>query len=195
MVISSTTRQGFNEPEPKPTFLTLPAEIHALISSHLPYPDLLSLTLTHPFFASHPLIRTSKSLRVDWLLSRAIQHLPLPMQSRCRWSSDQEFVGNPEITTILRKRRNHIECAEVFAKGHSAGVCFVVEGQPCPHLAEGIHRFQSRWRTKFAGSTWDHVWSNWRITTPTWEASIETLKTWQAAIAAVVIACILYLVF
>lgn len=119
------------------SFLTLPSEIHHLISTYLPYPDLLSLTLTHPLFQSHQLIRTTKSSRVNWLIDRSFHKLPLPSRTRCRWSSDNEFVNNHEIKEILRRRRWHAECAEyAHTKGQSSQ-CLVVEGRTCEGVKEG----------------------------------------------------------
>lgn len=127
-------------PEAGLSFLSLPSEIHQLVAENLAYPDLLSLTLTHPLFYQHPYIRTSKSSRVDWLIDRARLHLPIPAQRRCRWSSDLEFVSNAEVVEILRKRRHHEECAEVFLRGRSDGICFVNDSKTCQHLSDHVHQ-------------------------------------------------------
>lgn len=128
------------------TLLELPPEIHFLISEKLAWPDLLALTLTHPHFRDHPLVHTSKTARVDWLIDRALHHLTLPSQGKCRWSSDREFVSNPEIGEILRRRRLHLECAEVCVKGRTEGICLVLDGQLCPYLAESnYHLRNEKW--------------------------------------------------
>lgn len=132
-------------------FLDLPTEIHLLITAKLPYPDLLSLTLTHPKFYNHPCIRTSKTARVDWLIDRTIRRLPLPTASKCRWSSDREFVSNPEVVRFLRRRRLHLECAEVFSRGLSSGGCLVLDGCICPQLDESMEVLEDEDRT--------HIWN------------------------------------
>lgn len=119
-----------------PTLLDLPPEIQFLISEKLAYPDLLALTITHPHFQNHSLVRTSKTARNDWLIDRASHHLALPSRRQCRWSSDREFVSNPEVVDILRRRRRHLECAELCMKGRTEGICLVLEGQLCPYLDE-----------------------------------------------------------
>ena len=179
-------------PQASPKFLSLPAEIHNLIASQLSYPDLLALTLTHPVFHQHSMIRTTKSSRVDWLVDRAMQRLRLPNQSRCRWSSDREFVSNPEVITILRRRRQHLECAKAFSKGHSGGACLVVEGTTCHYLSQGMESLRwEKWtsRLKFVRL------AGFR-TSPsnTRKSRLEILRSWQGAVLAVLVAGALWLV-
>lgn len=151
--------------EPLTTFITLPPEIHHQIASQLSYPDLLALILTHPKFQNHQLIHTSKSSREDWVIDRAMQRLPLPTQSRCSWSSDEEFLSNPEVVTILYNRRHHLECAEMFLRGKGGGDCFVVKGKSCPHLEQAVESLRKRrwgyhfsWLSQrlFVNSAWKH---------------------------------------
>lgn len=172
--------------QPSTTFLALPPEIHSLIASQLPYPDLLALTLTHPTFLDHPLVHTSKSSRVDWLIDRAMKRLPLPSQSRCRWSSDGEFVSNAEVVAILRRRRNHLECAEMFSKGKSSGTCFVVEGRDCFCLAEGVKDSQGeRWTSRLGLRHRKHTLTAWKV-------GMETLSSWHGVFIAILLAAALW---
>ena len=60
-----------------PCLLDLPPEVLLhLIHPYLSYPDLLALKHTHPIFFHSLKIKVRH--RVDWLLDRATQHLPLP---------------------------------------------------------------------------------------------------------------------
>ena len=104
---------------PKTTFMSLPPELHLLLSRSLPYPDLLALKHTHPHFYS--LIRTTVYDRVDWLLERPQHGLPLP-QTKCIMKTDEQFCSHAEIRMFMERRRKHEDCV---------GVCFVVEGTRC----------------------------------------------------------------
>ena len=104
---------------PTLTLLDLPPELHLLLSRSLLYPDLLALKHTHPHFYS--LIRTTVYDRVDWLLERPRQGLPLP-QTKCIMKTDEQFCNHSEIKMFMERRRRHEDCA---------GKCFVVEGRRC----------------------------------------------------------------
>jgi hypothetical protein len=104
--------------------LSLPPEIHLHLSRSLLYPDLLALKHTHPRFYS--LIHTTVYDRVDWLLERPQQGLPLP-QTKCIMKTDEQFCNHVEIRRFMQRRRRHEDCP---------GVCFVVEGTVC----EGVVR-------------------------------------------------------
>jgi len=176
--------------QPPTTFLSLPPEIHQLIASQLPYPDLLALTLAHPTFRYHSLIRTSKSSRVEWLVDRAMRRLPLPSQSRCRWSSDKEFLSNAEVVQILRRRRQHLECAEIFLKGRNGGACLVVEGGGCAYLAENVeYLHMERWKTKLG---LDMLRASGPLVAKFLKAGFKTLRSWQGAVLAVLLAAALW---
>ncbi|MCJ1327214.1 hypothetical protein MMC10_003882 [Thelotrema lepadinum] len=60
---------------PPGPLLSLPPELLPHIASTLPYPDLLSLRLSHPHFYHSPLLRTNNArgikLRVSWLCAVA----------------------------------------------------------------------------------------------------------------------------
>lgn len=161
-------------------FLSLPPEVHHHISTYLQYPDLLALTLVHPLFQSHELIHTSKSSRVDWLIDRSFHKLPLPSRTRCRWSSDREFVNNPEIKDILQRRRRHEECAEFSKVVNHGPQCFVLEGRVC----DGIRKSKKKARL----SAWYSLGTipqsnNWH-----WRGSMDYLGqyAWQTFLAATV---------
>lgn len=178
--------------QPLTTFLALPPEIHYQIASQLPYPDLLALTLAHPRFRNHPLVRTSKSSRVDWLIDRAMQRLPLPSQSQCRWSSDEEFLSNSEVVTILYRRRHHLECAEMSPRGKGDGDCFVVKGRGCPHLAQAAENLQKE--------KWEGLFRLFKLeafrksSTKARQAGLRTVRSWQGAVVAILLAAVLWLI-
>lgn len=149
--------------------MALPIEIHTMVAEQLTYPDLLALIYSHPRFQSHPYIRTSKIARIDWLIQRAYNNLPLPKMSRCWLSNDREFVDNVEVKRFIQRRRRHLECAEVFQKGKSDGCCFVVEGRRCPLLAENIMKLK-RERGEYA----------WRISAFNATVTLQQSRLWQA---------------
>lgn len=149
-------------------FMDLPTEIHTLVADHLTYPDLLSLIHSHPQFFHHAYIRTSKIARIDWLIQRAYNHLPLPIMSRCWLSDDREFVDNAEVRRFIRRRRRHLECAEVYLKGKSSGCCFVIEGRSCPLLAENMKKLKREqdgkpWKIDLFRARILPVSSSWRL--------------------------------
>lgn len=171
-----------------------------MIASYLPYPDLLALTLTHPIFRSHSLVRTTKSSRVDWLLDRAMLGLPLPTQSRCRWSSDNEFVSHPEVITIMRKRRQHVECAEMSSQINGKGSCFVVEGEACPRLMLGARGEEILSQCGSQGNSDELLAALLRarasieFTTKVRKAGLKLIYSWQGALVAILIAAALWFV-
>lgn len=74
---------------PRPTFATLPSEIHLLIAHHLIYPDALSLKHTSRHF--YLLVDTGVRLKVEWLMERRLLHLECPSDQRCDLGSDLRF--------------------------------------------------------------------------------------------------------
>lgn len=129
--------------------LSLPPEVHHLIVSCLPYPDLLSLKLSHPYFQALLASQPTVHQRIAWVLSRGRIHLPIPHDSKTNFRTDALFVRNPEVTKILRRRRKHLECVECKLSqrmvrwqytGPSAEtrsrLCLVNEGYECPRLRE-----------------------------------------------------------
>ncbi|KIW93725.1 uncharacterized protein Z519_05039 [Cladophialophora bantiana CBS 173.52] len=99
---------------------SLPPEIHHMVAEHLPYPDLLSLKLTNTYFAALVGSKLTVKMRISWVKSRYAQHLPVPKSTKLSFKSDALFVANPEVKTILRRRRHHLECAD-----HERGGAFV----------------------------------------------------------------------
>jgi len=73
----------------RPTFATLPPEIHLLIAEHLIYPDALSLKHTNRYFFQ--LVDTGIELKVEWLMERRLLHLECPSDQRCDLGSDLRF--------------------------------------------------------------------------------------------------------
>ncbi|KIW24003.1 uncharacterized protein PV07_09743 [Cladophialophora immunda] len=109
-----------SSPLPLKGLASLPPEVHHLVADCLPYPDLLSLKLTNTYFAALVEPRLTIRSRISWVQSRYAQHLPVPTSTRLSFKSDALFVANPEVKTILRRRRRHLECA-----AHERGSAFV----------------------------------------------------------------------
>jgi hypothetical protein len=143
---------------PTPSLLNLPPELHLLITSHLPWPDLLALKHTHPYFYQN--IPTTVRQRVTWLLSRAITRLRLPKQ-RINMKTDTDFCRSHEIRKFLERRRWHLDCRS-DGKG-----CLVFEGRVCPAQGKGLgkgrmaltrkgNRFglSGKWSVLFLGLSW-----------------------------------------
>lgn len=107
------------------SFIDLPLEIQLGIRSHLTYPDLLALKISNARFFHHKSFKTSKSDRIEWLLQRATARLPIPMKGRVRWATDEEFVANEDVKSILQRRRLHLECRDFGSQ------CLLVDGQVC----------------------------------------------------------------
>lgn len=112
---------------PPPTLLTLPPELLLQISHFLHYPDLLALKHTHPTL--YTLIHTTVYNRVDWLLERPTQGLPLP-QTKCIMKTDQQFCNHVEIREFMRRRRRHLDCK---------GGCFVGGKWGCDSSEQSRH--------------------------------------------------------
>lgn len=131
------------------TLLSLPPEVHHLIVSCLPYPDLLSLKLSHPYFQALLASQPTVYQRIAWVLSRGRIHLPIPHDSKTNFRTDPLFLRNPEVTKIIRRRRLHLECVECnlarriiwlqytgTSDERRRRLCFVNEGYECPRLRE-----------------------------------------------------------
>lgn len=56
--------------------MSLPTELHLLISKNLTYPDALSLKHTNQHF--HDLVYTGVNLKIEWLIERRTLHLVSP---------------------------------------------------------------------------------------------------------------------
>ena len=107
--------------------LRLPPELLTHLRAHLPYPDLLSLRHTHPYFYHTPLLATDRNIliKVSWLLDRKDRGLPCPQSHKTIFKTDREFCGSREVKRILVRRRRHRECAP------TEGGCEVVTGETC----------------------------------------------------------------
>ncbi len=119
-----------------PHLLALPAELHQLILPHLTYPDLLALKHSHPYF--YNIVTTTVPHRLNWLIERAKQGLPLP-QKTCRWKTDADFCGSAEVREFMERRRWHMDCPIDFG----VRKCLVIEGSRCPGPRVGR---QGTWR-------------------------------------------------
>jgi hypothetical protein len=87
--ISDETEATTLSKRPRPTFDSLPPEIHLLIARHLIYPDALSLKHTNGYF--YHLVDTGVRLKVEWLMERRLLHLDCPSNQRCDLGSDLKF--------------------------------------------------------------------------------------------------------
>ncbi|MCJ1357123.1 MAG: hypothetical protein MMC33_007119 [Icmadophila ericetorum] len=118
--------------------LSLPPELLPHITSHLLYPDILSLRHSHPSFYYSSLLSTNTNVRlkVAWLLDRKERGLDCPDGKNRRWgrsarlslTTDRDFCkrsADGEVSRIMEKRRRHLEC-----KGGEGG-CEVVRGDSC----------------------------------------------------------------
>ncbi|EXJ57603.1 hypothetical protein A1O7_07951 [Cladophialophora yegresii CBS 114405] len=103
------------------TLTSLPPELHHMIASHLTYPDLLSLKLTDKYFSHLVTPKLHVRTRVRWVQSRHAQCLPVPMSTKLSFISDAMFVANDEVKTILRRRRQHLECLDYDWDGDGHG--------------------------------------------------------------------------
>ena len=126
--------------------LALPQELQDIVVSNLAYPDLLALKHAHPHY--NETIRTTKIHRLNWLIERAQQKLPLPQKS-CRWHNDKDFCASDEIRTFMRRRRWHLDCPRT-GKG-----CLVVGGTDClpQKVRESMLSFDQRSNTFLGSST------------------------------------------
>lgn len=151
----------------KPSFMTLPTELHLLISQHLTYPDALSLKHTNAHF--YNLVYTGIHLKIEWLIERRRLHLDCPNDKKCELGSDMRFcrgsvqyvlhscelrggglglfalegavaeeVANELCRLLMKRRREHGECE---AKPGGRG-CLVLGTPVCAvrreKMAEGI---------------------------------------------------------
>ncbi|KAK4161091.1 hypothetical protein QBC43DRAFT_107905 [Cladorrhinum sp. PSN259] len=114
-------------PEPhreEAEFSTLPPEIHLLISSHLIYPDALSLKHTNRYF--YRLVDTGVRLKVEWLMERRKLHLECPSNQRCDLGSDLRFCRG-SVKLLMQRRREHVECESRPGLG-----CLIYGTKECP---------------------------------------------------------------
>lgn len=109
--------------------LGLAPELQLVIISHLPWPDLLALRHSHPYFYHN--MPTTVRQRVAWLLSRGHCGLGLP-QGRVNMKTDADFCRSDEIRAFLERRRWHLDCR---GKGKR---CLVIEGHACPAKVMGV---------------------------------------------------------
>ncbi|KAK3985163.1 hypothetical protein QBC44DRAFT_251146 [Cladorrhinum sp. PSN332] len=119
-----------------PQFSTLPPEIHLLISSHLIYPDALSLKHTNRYF--YRLVDTGVRLKVEWLMERRKLHLECPSNQRCDLGSDLRFCRG-SVKLLMQRRREHVECESRPGLG-----CLIYGTKECPNARRLSTRLK-RW--------------------------------------------------
>ncbi|KAL2148238.1 hypothetical protein VTH82DRAFT_2488 [Thermothelomyces myriococcoides] len=108
----------------RPTFMSLPPEIHLLIAEKLVYPDALSLKHTNRYF--YQLVNTGVELKVEWLMERRLLHLECPNHHRCDLGSDLRFCRG-SVRLLMERRREHIECESRPGLG-----CVIYGTSTCP---------------------------------------------------------------
>lgn len=116
-------------PSPTTTLLSLPPELHHLISNNLTYPDALSLKHTSTHF--YTLINTGIHLKVSWLIQRRGLHLDCPHDRACELGSDWRFCRG-SVGLLMKRRREHGEC-ETKEGGRG---CLVFETKVCEYRKE-----------------------------------------------------------
>lgn len=104
-----------------PTLMSLPAELHLSISTHLSYPD--ALALRHNCRRFYNLVDTGVLKKVDWLTERFQRNLEVPME-KCSLRTDEDFC-NWRIRRTMARRRRHLEC------WREEGGCIIIEGSTC----------------------------------------------------------------
>ncbi|KAK3352609.1 F-box domain-containing protein [Lasiosphaeria hispida] len=130
----------------KPTFLTLPPEIHVLISQHLIYPDALSLKHTSVYF--YNLVDTGVKLKIDWLVERRRLHLECPNNQRCDLGSDLRFCRG-SVRLLMQRRREHIECESRPGLG-----CLIYGTTTCAQSRQLKTRVRRWLRMRFTIEAW-----------------------------------------
>jgi len=139
---------------------SLPPELHHIIASHLPYPDLLALKLTSPYFSALVTPLLTVKARVNWVQARYKQNLLVPKSTRLSFKTDALFVANREVKAILRQRREHMECvrdAGVYSRAFtrtwrhpSDKVCLVTMERKCPRI-QRMEDDRKRYEESFVG--------------------------------------------
>ncbi|EXU96833.1 hypothetical protein X797_010077 [Metarhizium robertsii] len=130
----------------KVSFLSLPTEIHLEISSHLIYPDALSLKHASRYF--YNIINTGIELKIDWLISRRKLHLECPNNKGCDLGSDLRFCRG-SVALLMKRRREHIECDS------RPGIGCIIYGTPtCSHREKRQNRWKTGLQTKFTVELW-----------------------------------------
>jgi hypothetical protein len=153
---------------PPRTFLSLPPEIHLMVSRQLIYPDALSLKHTSRYF--YGLVDTGVELKIDWLVERRRLHLECPNSQRCDLGSDLRFcrgsvryVYQPcffhlndcmltmssVIRLLMQRRREHIECESRPGLG-----CLVYGTSTCTHARKFATRLKRWMRLQFTIEIW-----------------------------------------
>ena len=117
--------------------LRLPADLLPHLRAYLPYPDLLALRHTHPYFYYSPLVSTNTNVRlkIAWLVDRKERGLPCPTHTSTLFKTDREFCASTEVKLIMARRRRHKDCTG------GKGGCEVVTGRSCEGSGErGMER-------------------------------------------------------
>ncbi|KAK0721594.1 hypothetical protein B0T26DRAFT_739107 [Lasiosphaeria miniovina] len=128
--------------------MTLPPEIHLMISKQLIYPDALSLKFVNRHF--YHLVDTGVRLKVDWLVERRRLHLECPNNRRCDLGSDLRFCRG-SVSLLMQRRREHIECESRPGLG-----CLIYGTRTCAHarqLRTRIKRWMHNQRNQYTAET------------------------------------------
>jgi hypothetical protein len=89
------------------SLVDLPDEILLMITSHLIYPDALSLKHSNRHF--YNIVYTGVNLKIEWLIARRQLHLECPHDGPCILNTDRDFCRG-SIRLLMARRRQHVEC-------------------------------------------------------------------------------------
>ncbi|KAI9847614.1 MAG: hypothetical protein M1837_002188 [Sclerophora amabilis] len=146
------------------SLLSLPPEIHLLISAHLNYPDALSLKHSHPHF--YDLVDTGVRLKVDWLIERHRLRLDFPNEGQCVLRTDAAFCSG-QVSRLMERRRRHEECASGRCVVGGIGGCRRKErGAVAVKIMEGKgwrRRAEELWRLKGLWGWWHGLVVVWAV--------------------------------
>lgn len=162
---------------PTPPLLHLPPELLIVITSQLPWPDLLALKHTHPYFYHNT--RTTVCQRLTWLFSLAPGGLDFP-KGQVNMKTDADFCRSPGIRAFLKRRRWHLDC---HWKGKN---CSVIEGRPCPvKLTRVVKAFNELTKEEGRG-----LWPGWWVLS---RAPLAFKLLWPFAVLAMLVAVLVAL--
>ncbi|CEJ93853.1 Putative F-box domain protein [[Torrubiella] hemipterigena] len=135
-----------NDRTTQTNLMSLPLEIHYMISEHLIYPDALSLKHVNRHFAG--IVDTGVKLKIAWLIQRRQLHLECPNDRTCDLGSDIRFCRG-SVPLLMARRREHFECES------RAGLGCLVFGTPkCVHKPKQQYWWKKRFQLRLTVEVW-----------------------------------------
>ncbi|KAF3767555.1 hypothetical protein M406DRAFT_253493 [Cryphonectria parasitica EP155] len=128
------------------SFMSLPPEIHVMISQQLIYPDALSLKHTSRYF--YNFVDTGVWLKVDWLMERRMLLLDCPKDRKCILRTDREFCRDT-VSILMQRRREHLECESRPGLG-----CLIYNTPQCTHRRDWRRIWARRMRRQNTSEIW-----------------------------------------